>query len=104
MKQSRNVIEDQTTFQCILLFRHYFVLLFFFPVSFCSSNVLALCEGNIEPKKIEVWWTLMYWTLLYCTVVCEVILRALLLEEKLVPYRQLKFYLKVIIALIHPNC
>jgi hypothetical protein len=80
-----------------------YILFYFYPVSFCSNNVLALCEGNIEPKKIEVWSILMYWTLLYCTGVCEAILRALLLEEKLVPYRQSKFYLKVIIAPIHPN-
>jgi hypothetical protein len=41
---------------------------------------------------------------MYCTEVCEAILRALLLGEKPVSYRRSKFYLKVIIAPIHPNC
>jgi hypothetical protein len=41
---------------------------------------------------------------MYCNEVCEAILRALLRGEKSVSYRQPKFYLKVIIAPIHPNC
>jgi hypothetical protein len=74
----------------------------------CSnlSVKLVLIDLNDVGLKVQVVDTCscIGQLLMYCTRVCEAILRALLLEEKPVSYRQSKFYLKIIIASIYPNC
>jgi hypothetical protein len=69
------------------LFCAFFFL--FFPVMF-----ELFAKATLSPKRLKFGGhLLMYWTLMYCTGVGEAILRALLLGEKLVLYRESKFYL-----------